>query len=84
MIDLVLQDTDGYELIRSMRDDGNDVPVVIMSGLTQPEATVRGSVPARMISSPSRSTRMNFWLAFTPWCGALAALPANQFCVLAP
>jgi len=42
LLDLVLPDIEGYEVVRHMRLARNDTPVLILSGLTRPQARVRG------------------------------------------
>jgi two-component system cell cycle response regulator CtrA len=42
IVDLMLPDIQGYDVIRSMRGGGNDLPVLIMSGLSGPATTVKG------------------------------------------
>ena len=41
LLDLMLPDTDGCEVVRRMRVSKNDVPVLVLSGLTTPQAKVR-------------------------------------------
>ncbi len=42
LLDLMLPDMDGYEVIRRMRNTRQETPVLILSGLTRPEAKVKG------------------------------------------
>ncbi len=42
VLDLVLPDMDGYEVIRRMRAARKETPVLILSGLSQPQARVKG------------------------------------------
>ena len=42
LLDLVLPDIEGYEVVRRMRIARNDTPVLILSGLTRPQAKVKG------------------------------------------
>jgi two-component system, cell cycle response regulator CtrA len=42
LLDLILPDIEGYEVVRRMRLARNDTPVLILSGLSRPEAKVRG------------------------------------------
>jgi two-component system cell cycle response regulator CtrA len=41
LLDLILPDVEGYEVVRRMRGARNDTPVVILSGLSRPEAKVK-------------------------------------------
>jgi two-component system cell cycle response regulator CtrA len=42
VLDLMLPDMEGYEVIRRMRAARKDTPVLILSGLSQPQARVKG------------------------------------------
>jgi len=42
LLDLMLPDIEGYEVVRRMRIARNDTPVLILSGLTRPQAKVKG------------------------------------------
>ena len=42
VLDLILPDMEGYEVIRRMRAARIDVPVLILSGLSRPQAKVKG------------------------------------------
>jgi two-component system cell cycle response regulator CtrA len=42
LLDLILPDVKGYEVVRRMRTSGNDTPVLILSGLSRPQAKVKG------------------------------------------
>jgi len=42
LLDLVLPDIEGYEVVRRMRIARNDTPVLILSGMTRPQAKVKG------------------------------------------
>ena len=42
VLDLMLPDMEGYEVVRRMRSARIDVPVLILSGLTRPQAKVKG------------------------------------------
>jgi two-component system cell cycle response regulator CtrA len=41
ILDLVLSDIDGFEVLRRMRSARNNTPVVVLSGLARPETRVR-------------------------------------------
>jgi two-component system cell cycle response regulator CtrA len=42
LLDLILPDVEGYEVVRRMRSFRNDTPVLILSGLSRPQAKVKG------------------------------------------
>ncbi len=42
VLDLMLPDMEGYEVVRRMRSARIDVPVLILSGLSRPQAKVKG------------------------------------------
>ena len=42
VLDLMLPDIEGYEVVRRLRVSRNDTPVLILSGLTRPQAKVKG------------------------------------------
>src|SRR3954466_6510291 len=42
ILDLVLPDMEGYEVIRRLRGARVETPVLILSGLTRPQAKVKG------------------------------------------
>jgi two-component system cell cycle response regulator CtrA len=42
LLDLVLPDMEGFEVVRRMRISRNDTPVLILSGVTRPQAKVKG------------------------------------------
>jgi two-component system, cell cycle response regulator CtrA len=42
VLDLMLPDIEGFEVVRRMRVSRNDTPVLILSGLTRPQAKVKG------------------------------------------
>jgi two-component system cell cycle response regulator CtrA len=42
LLDLMLPDVEGYEVVRRMRVSRNDTPVLILSGTTRPQAKVKG------------------------------------------
>jgi two-component system cell cycle response regulator CtrA len=42
LLDLILPDIEGYEVVRRMRLARNDTPVLILSGLSRPQAKVKG------------------------------------------
>jgi len=60
LLDLMLPDVDGYEVVRRMRASRIDAPVIILSGLTRPQAKVKAfSVGADdFISKPFDSTEL--------------------------
>ena len=41
VLDLMLPDIEGYEVVRRMRQGRNDTPVLILSGLSRPQAKVK-------------------------------------------
>ena len=42
VLDLMLPDIEGFEVVRRMRVARNDTPVLILSGLSRPQAKVKG------------------------------------------
>ncbi len=42
VLDLLLPDMEGYEVVRRMRSSRQETPVLILSGLTRPQAKVKG------------------------------------------
>jgi len=42
LLDIMLPDMEGYEVVRRMRLACNDTPVLILSGLSRPQAKVKG------------------------------------------
>ena len=42
ILDLMLPDIEGFEVVRRLRSGRNDTPVMILSGLTRPAAKVKG------------------------------------------
>jgi two-component system cell cycle response regulator CtrA len=42
ILDLLLPDMEGYEVVRRMRSNRQETPVLILSGLTRPQAKVKG------------------------------------------
>jgi two-component system cell cycle response regulator CtrA len=42
LLDLMLPDIEGYEVVRRMRVARNDTPVLILSGLSRPQAKIKG------------------------------------------
>ena len=42
VLDLMLPDIEGFEVVRRMRVSRNDTPVLILSGMTRPQAKVKG------------------------------------------
>jgi len=42
VLDLMLPDIEGYEVVRRMRGARDDTPIVILSGLSRPQAKVKG------------------------------------------
>jgi len=60
LLDLMLPDMDGYEVVRRMRSSRIEAPVIILSGLTRPQAKVKAfSVGADdFISKPFDSTEL--------------------------
>ena len=42
VLDLLLPDMEGYEVVRRMRSSRVETPVLILSGLTRPQAKVKG------------------------------------------
>ena len=42
LLDVILPDVEGYEVVRRMRNSRNDTPVLILSGLSRPQAKVKG------------------------------------------
>ena len=53
VLDLMLPDIEGFEVVRRMRVSRNDTPVLILSGLSRPQVKVKGLGSAPMTSSPT-------------------------------
>ena len=60
LLDLMLPDMDGYEVVRRMRSNRIEAPVIMLSGVTQPQAKVKAfSVGADdFITKPFDSTEL--------------------------
>ncbi len=60
LLDLMLPDMDGYEVVRRMRSSRIEAPVIMLSGVTQPQAKVKAfSVGADdFITKPFDSTEL--------------------------
>jgi len=60
LLDLMLPDMDGYEVVRRMRSSRVEAPVIILSGLTRPQAKVKafGVGADDFISKPFDSTEL--------------------------
>ena len=60
LLDLMLPDMDGYEVVRRMRSSRIEAPVIILSGLTRPQAKVKafGVGADDFISKPFDSTEL--------------------------
>lgn len=79
LLDLALPDIEGFEVVRRMRVSRNDTPVLILSGLTLPQARSRRSASAPTTSLPNHTTR----LSCLPACRrsfAAAKVSASQRC----
>ena len=63
LLDLMLPDMDGYEVVRRMRASRIEAPVVMLSAVTPPQPRCARSASARTTSSPSRSTAPSWWRA---------------------
>ncbi|WP_367115447.1 response regulator [Devosia sp.] len=55
MTDLRMPGTDGLELVRLMREQGDQVPVVVITGAVMPRFPKRPDKPALTASSTNRS-----------------------------
>ena len=53
VLDVMLPDIDGFEVLRRLRDGRVDTPVLILSGLTESENKVKGSGVRRGIRNRS-------------------------------
>src|ERR1700753_4462325 len=55
LLDLILPDIEGFEVVRRMRIARNDTPVLILSGLSRPQVKGKGLGPgaAEFITNPS-------------------------------
>jgi len=60
LLDLMLPDMDGYEVVRRMRSSRIEAPVIILSGLTRPQAKVKafGVGADDFISKPFDGTEL--------------------------
>ena len=57
LLDLMLPDIDGCEVVRRMRAAHLSTPVIMLSASCRPQAKVKAFAVGATISSPSRSTR---------------------------
>ena len=66
ILDVMMPYMDGFTALRRMRADGNKTPIMMLTarGEERDETALRDSIPARMITSRSRSTRTNCSSAF--------------------
>ena len=78
LLDLVLPDIEGYEVVRRMRIARNDTPVLILSGMTRPQAKVKGLGMGADDSSPSPSTRPSCWPGCRRWSAAARASASRR------
>ena len=57
ILDIMLPDIDGYEVLRRLRDPRVETPILILSGLTELDSKIKGlgfgSAVAAVCSSPS-------------------------------
>ena len=75
VLDRMLPGGDGADACRRLREQGEDIPVIL---LTARDEAVDGSSawrPAPMIMSASPSIRANCWRASRPCCAASAVRP---------
>ena len=60
ILDLMLPDMNGYEVLKNLRASKVNTPVLILSGLSEPDKRLKAWATALMITSPNRLTKPNF------------------------
>ena len=70
LLDALMPGMDGFEVARRLKADfaTQHIPIVFMTGLTEPSTSSPLSPPAAPITSPSRSARPKSWRASPPTC----------------
>ena len=63
LLDVMLPDGDGFEVVRRMRSSGPDVPVIFVTARDGVRERVAGLAQAQTTMSPSRSAWTRYWNA---------------------
>ena len=66
VLDMMLPDIDGLEVLRRMRGDEPDVPVLFLTAATPSRTGSPASPPAATTTSPSRSASRRSWPGSAP------------------
>ena len=66
LMDVGLPDTDGREVVRSLRKGGFKAPIIMLTGHDTNSETILGWNPAPMITSPSRFVLRCCWRGSGP------------------
>jgi DNA-binding response OmpR family regulator len=66
VLDVKLPGLSGYEIMRNMKSEGIDIPVIMISSNTLVEARLEGFAMVLMISSANRSRDKNLSCGYEP------------------
>src|ERR1700677_1688697 len=80
LLDVMIPDGDGFEVVRRMRASGPDVPVILLTARDDVRDRVAGLAMAGTTTSPSRTAWTRCWSASGRCCGAPAARPRGRGC----
>ena len=75
ILDLMLPDMNGYEVLKNLRSAKINTPVLILSGLTKPDKKVKGLGYGADDYLPNRLTNRNSWPESRPLSDAPKATP---------
>ena len=66
ILDLMMPKMDGLTVLRTLREQGNPIPVLILTAKSEVDDKVLGWTPAPTTTSPSPSPPRNSWPASAP------------------